>query len=73
MASLTDQQLLDLFRNALGAIAQNQSYTINGRTYTRANLKDVWDMVLVLEQRVAQSAGDNTGTGIALVRFGSST
>jgi hypothetical protein len=69
MASLSDQQLLDLYRNAMGAIAEGQSYSINGRTMTRADLKTVWTMVLALEQRVAQAAGDQTGTGLALASF----
>jgi hypothetical protein len=70
MASLTDSQLLDLYRNAMGAIANGQSYSINGRSLTRANLKDVWAMIQQLERRIAMAANDATGTGIVLVRFG---
>ena len=71
MASPTDQQLLDSFRNALTAIAQSQSYTINGRTYSRANLAEVWDMVLKLEARVLASTGNvSANSGAYLVKMG---
>jgi hypothetical protein len=69
MSSLSDQQLLDLYRNAIGALANNQSYSINGRTFTRSSLKDVWNMVQMLEQRIAMATNDTSGTGIALVTF----
>ncbi len=69
MASYSDQQLLELYRNALGAIASGQSYTIDGRTLTRASLKTVWDTIVILEKRVAAATGDTTGTGIALLTF----
>ena len=48
MAGITQAQAeaqLTAWLAALDAIAQNQSYTINGRSLTRANLSDVKDMV----------------------------
>ena len=48
MAGITQEQAdaqLTQWLAALDAIANNQSYTINGRSLTRANLKDVQDQV----------------------------
>ena len=33
------------------------SYTINGRTYTRENAKDLWDIVKELRQQYASESG----------------
>ena len=53
LATLTAD--LVLFRSARDAIlAGSQSYTINGRALTRANLKDIMNEIKVLEQRIAQ-------------------
>jgi UDP-N-acetyl-D-mannosaminuronic acid transferase (WecB/TagA/CpsF family) len=64
----TDAQLLALYRDALAKIATGQSYSINGRSLTHANLKEVRDMIDWLEARV-QTATDGVGGNIALAQF----
>jgi hypothetical protein len=72
MASPTDQQLLDQTNNAISAILiGGSSYSINGRSMTRANLKDLWQQKLQLEGKINMAANDATGTGIVTVRLGS--
>lgn len=68
---MTDQQLLDNCRAAINSIfVGGQSYAINGRTFTRADLGELREMVGWLEARVATSsttAGD--ASGFVLARF----
>jgi len=44
------QRRLDLYLAAEEKILLNQSYTIGQRTYTRANLKEVQDMIASLSE-----------------------
>jgi hypothetical protein len=71
MSAPTDQQILDAYKTALLYISSNQSYTINGRTLTRANLSDVLKVISVYESKLANAdtSTDETGTGIMLARF----
>lgn len=71
MAAPTDAELLAAFKSALLSVSTGQSYTINNRTLTRANLKEIRETIAWLEQRidVADTTTDETGTGIALVNF----
>jgi hypothetical protein len=68
---LSDEHLLRKYKEALAAIAGNQSYEINGRHYTRAELPQVRDTIAWLEQRIALSdtSTDEGGTGIILADF----
>lgn len=68
---MTDSQLLVQTDNAISAIlVGGTSYSINGRSMTKANLKDLWEQKLQLERRIATTANDATGTGIVTVRIG---
>lgn len=62
----TDQELLDLYRYALAAIATGQAYNIGGRQMTRADLAHVRDTITWLEQRVYDDGSGN----VALAQFG---
>lgn len=63
----TDAQLIVEYRAALAAVATNQSYSMAGRTYTRANLKEIRDTIDWLERKIS-STNDTTG-GLLYVRF----
>jgi len=65
--ALSDSSLLDLYKEALEAIATGQSYQIRGRTMTRANLREVRETIDWLERRVSRGS-DATG-GVDLVTF----
>lgn len=59
-------QLLEVYKEALYAIAvAGQSYSIGPRTFTRANLKDVRDMIEWLEFQVSRDADATGGFGVA--------
>lgn len=60
--------MLTLYNEALQAVATGQSYEINGRQLTRANLKEIRETIVWLEDRIAK-ASDQTG-GFGLARFG---
>ena len=68
MADPTDAELLTAYKRAALAIATGQSYEINGRSLTRANLKDVRSMIEWLEDRIGR-ATDQTG-GFHVASFG---
>jgi len=54
----TDQELLDLYRQALAKISvAGQDYMIAGRRLTQANLKEVREQITWLEGRVNQASG----------------
>lgn len=71
MAAPTNQELLDAFKSALLAVSTGQSYMINERQLTRANLKEIRETIAWLEKRIEEddTSKDQTGTGIALVNF----
>lgn len=56
--------------NCLSAILVNQSYSLNGRTLTRANLAEVKDMVGQLQAALDLASGNTTDA--TFVRFDSS-
>ena len=64
--TFTDQQLLDMVRNAKANILLGgQSYTINGRTFTRANLAELNKIEKELRAMI-----DDTAIGsVGLARF----
>lgn len=64
----TDATLLSLYQDALAAISYGRSYTINGRTLTRENLRDVRETIDWLERRIARSSSKTGGAGV--VSFG---
>ena len=64
----TDAVLLGLYQDAAAAIALGQSYEIAGRSLTRANLREVREMIDWLEIRI-ERAGDTTG-GVGLISMG---
>lgn len=63
----SDDELLKLYRQCLAKIAIGQSYQMNGRMMTYADLKEVREMIEWLEQRT-ESADENGGLG--LIGFG---
>lgn len=68
MALADDQASLTKYRAALDAIATGQSYEINGRSLSRANLDSVMKTIEWLERRIA-AATDQTG-GFGAASFG---
>lgn len=51
----TDQELLAMWRECYAAIAvHGQSYSLLGRTYTRADLSEVQAQIRWLESRIEQ-------------------
>lgn len=66
----TDAQLLALYRDCLAKIALGQAYSINGRSFTRADMKTVMDAIDWLEERVEADAAGEEGGGNVLVQFG---
>jgi len=65
----TDGQIVKMIRYAIIQImASGQSYSINGRTFTRANVKDLKELLTFFEDRV-EAESSTTGTNIALVEF----
>ena len=67
MAAITDAAMLILYNEALQKIAGGQSYQINNRTLTRADLRSVREMIEWLEKRIAGAA--DTSGGIILGSF----
>lgn len=54
----TDQELLDITRAAIAQVTlHGQSYSIDGRSLTRADLKDLREQELYYEARVNAAAG----------------
>lgn len=68
MSVPTDSELLDSYKTALLTVAGGQSYTINGRTLTRQNLKEIRETIDWLEERIGSGPGDTSG-GFVLVNF----
>ena len=64
----TDAQMLKLVKHAISQILGGaQSYSVNGRTYTGADLDKLKAMLTFYEDRV--EASGNNGENIALVEF----
>jgi hypothetical protein len=64
----TNQELLDLYREALVELSVAQSTTLRGKTVTRASIPDILKMISWLEKRVAVDTG--SGNQIVLARHG---
>lgn len=63
----TDQELLDLVNEAIATVTKfNQSFSIRGRDYTRADLPALMQMKTNLEQRINRSS---SGLARNLVRL----
>lgn len=70
LQTVTDANLLKAVKVAIATVmVGGQSYTINGRTFTRADLDELRKLRSELEQMVAES-GSATGSLSALARFG---
>jgi hypothetical protein len=69
--TVTDEQLLAAMRMAYMQLACSgaQSYTINGRMFTRFDIEDIQKAISWLETRIDLSAQPNMGT--ILVQTGS--
>lgn len=62
---LTLNQLQTLQANflaALPAIASNQSYSLNGRSLTRANLNDIKDTLSEIQAAIDDTQGNTSDT-----------
>lgn len=59
------QNRLELYYQAEEKVLAGQSFTIGSRSLTRANLKDIQDMIADLESKI--SAIDANGTGKRMV------
>lgn len=59
------QNRLELYYQAEEKVLAGQSFTIGTRSLTRANLKDIQDMIADLESKI--SAIDANGTGKRMV------
>lgn len=66
--ALTNSALLTLYKEALEAIATGQSYTIGGRSLSRANIREVRETIEWLERRIRR-ATSRTGD-CDVVKFG---
>ena len=66
----TAQQQLDMWLRCSEAIAQNQSYKINDRTFTRANLEEVNRSLIMWEKKVEliKLHGNSLKRGITIRR-----
>lgn len=60
----TAQQKLDLWLAALDAIATGQSYSIGGRSLTRANLSDVQAQVEYWDGKVQRLSANGGRSGM---------
>ncbi|MGB0972256.1 MAG: hypothetical protein ACPGVG_15045 [Mycobacterium sp.] len=67
--AFTDAELLKLCRAAVAAITLGQSYSIGGRSLTRADLDSLWETIERLEGRI-EAASDTHGDGIVQARLG---
>lgn len=54
---------LALWKDALAAISTGQSYTIHGRSLTRASLKEVMDMIKYFEKIISDVERQDQGLG----------
>lgn len=62
--TFTDTELLNLYRLALAKIAAGQSYQMNGRMLTNADLKDVREQIDWLEARINAAAAGVDGDAV---------
>jgi hypothetical protein len=62
----TDQEILNAYRIALLEVSHGKSYSAFGRSLTRADIADIQNIILIYEERLAQSAG-YTNTAYAVM------
>ena len=65
----TNAELLKLYRLCFAHISANQSYSMNGRVYQRADIGEVIKAIEWLEEQI-ETAATETGGNIALAKFG---
>ena len=58
MAIQTTEEQLEQVQTAITAVLNNQSYTIDGRTFTRAQLSQLEDRETRLKEEYAQDQGN---------------
>ena len=68
LTSIQAQTALDAWIAADLAVAKGQSYSMNGRSLTLANAKEIREQIQYWERRVAAFAAGSTG-GAALADF----
>lgn len=68
MAAISDAEMLVLYNEALQAVATGQSYSINGREMSRVPAKEIRDMIVWLEDRIAKASDSTGGFGLAQFR-----
>lgn len=68
--SFTDQELLNLFRNALAQLAISEEVEVNGRRVRRSQIPSIRETITWLEQRINDDANGTAGGNIALAQFG---
>lgn len=71
MSTITDENLLDAFRQAYMNLALSgaQSYTINGRVFTRYDIDEIQKAITWLENRIDMSTQPNMGTILVRSNF----
>ena len=60
MALLSTAEMLEEIQKAILAVLAGQSYTVNGQTVTRANLKDLREMEREYKQELAREQSGNS-------------
>ena len=60
--SATLATLKTAYTNAIVSLAQNQAYSLNGRSLTRSNLNDVKTTLGQIQAAIDNLAGDSTDT-----------
>jgi hypothetical protein len=70
LPTLTDAELLKLYRHALATGAVGTTITINGRSVAIPPIDQLMKAITWLESRTAAESGADAATGIALISFG---
>ncbi len=65
-SAYTDAELLALWRAAFAEVSKGKAYSINGRSFTKADSKEIRDNIDWLEKR---TSGTGTGNNIAYARM----
>jgi len=69
MALQTTAEQLEAVQTAITAVMSNQSYTIDGRTFTRASLRDLQDREDILLKRYNRETSKNRPR-VSKIQFG---
>jgi len=67
MVRITDQQILDAYRAALLALATAQSYTVMGRTVTKADIEQIKQTIREYEWRLMVDRSPDDAMGIVQI------